>query len=210
MIQVSIGIDGTTIVDDINLKEALRSGGSGHWYGSKVDPKSMVGNVIHELRSLDNKNITKSISLARNSTTPDNAAKKIRNIITTYKECMDLFHERSERMRLGEEDVRQIIREYFYSEKGKAGILPAEPIRICSDYAWVSVKKLNIPTMTKFPEVPRVLGIEVGKDFSIGDARLFSVEVTLGCSNNKGGAKEEFTEISNHTINFTMERLDDE
>ncbi len=205
MIAVSIGIDGTTVVADIDLKTALRANGGGY-----IDAKSMVGNVISALRNLENKKITKSISLARNSATPDNAAKKIRNIITTYKECMDLFHERAARMRLGEEDIREVIREYFYSDKGKAGLLPAEPIRICSDHAWNSLKKLNIPAFAAFSSVPRVLDIQVGKDFSIGDARLFSVEVTLGSSNEKGGAREEFTEVSTHTINFTMERLESE
>lgn len=204
MIVVSIGFDGKTVAEDLNIKEALRTGS----YGYKLDAKGMIGNIISELRSLDNKHISKAISLAKSSTTPDNAAKKIRNIVATYKQCMDLYTQRNARFKAGDESIREIVKSYFYSEEGKKGIIPVEPIKICNDYSWNKLKGTS-KSFSEFQSVPRVLSIEIGKDLSIGEARLFSIEVTLGYSNNKGAAQEVFTEVSKHTVNFTMERLDD-
>ena len=105
-------------------------------------------------------------------------------------------------------NITEIIKSYFSSEEGKNGFLPLEPVKICSYYYWNRLKKYNIKQYEDFKNVPRILHIEIGKDFSVGDARLFSINVTLGYSSEDGPAKETFTEISKHTINFSMERIE--
>lgn len=208
MIVVSIGFDGKTIADGINIKQAFNSTG-GYYYSGNLSPNKMISMVMGEVRSLENKNISKSISLAKGSTTPENAAKKIRNVISDYKKCLDLYMERNERFKSGKEDIREIIRSYFYSEQGRDGYLPVKPVAICSQHSWNNLKKLNLPSLKGFNSIPRVVSINIGKDMEIGGARLFTFEVTLGQANGGSSIQEEFEEVSKHKISLALERTDD-
>lgn len=211
MIFVSIGIDGNTIKEDIDLRDLFRGGGgyySSYGGGSSIQD-GLIPGLITEIRGTENQVIKKAIDLAKNSSTPDNAAKKIRKIVEAYTECTSLYHERLGRMQSGE-PLKDVIREYFFSDKGQKGYLPVKPVAMCNTYTWDHLRKLKIPSFSNYPNVPRILGVEIIRDMGIGEARLFSMEVTMGFSNEKSAQIEQFTEVNKHIVNLTMERVEKE
>lgn len=205
MIVVSIGVNGNTILENLNIKDVF-SAGSGY-RSNYASNESLLASFMSELRSTENEIIKKSMDLARNSSTPDNAAKKIRKIVEGYSQCIDLYSERLQRMKDGEA-ISNVIREYFFSEDGKRGILPIKPVAICGKYNWNLLKKQNTSPYNKVENVPRIMHIEITRDMSIGEARLFTMDVKLGYSNEKSGPTEEFTELGTHVVSLTMERVE--
>lgn len=201
MILVSIGIDGNTVIESSNIKRVFRKGN----YGNTFDPDGMIGNLVQSLRTLENSNISKLISLATASKTPDNAVDKIKNIIYTYNYCTGLYKEKASRILKGEEQPRDVIKSFFYSEDANKGMYPITPAKICSDHFWERVRGYHL--FEKFDSIPRILSVDLKKDFEIGSSRFLSIEASLGFCDQLNYPLT-FTEVHKHSISLALEKVD--